>query len=163
MPVVDLVPSPLKRSAAIGPLSCVGIPRLAGGNQGDHAGIDGVEVVSAAADDRPAARLKVRAGLDLAGVEAVTEHGSGHRASCFRCQGCRNSLSRATIWPKSLDATATGLRDTTYSCHQQVVSKLRGPHRGRCNKPAIRRAYALRLKLIDAEAFRVLCTQGADI
>ena len=105
-------------------------------HEGDHAEIDGVEVrsVPLLMTDPAATAEMVRAGLDLARGEAVTEHGSGSRGRA--AAGARTARVPPGRRPRrgNRRRRAVAARRRRRGGHQQGGVQVRGPHRRRARR-----------------------------
>ena len=156
-----------RRSAATtAPRSGVGILDGWLVHEGDRAEIAGRRGAGgAAADDRPGDDRRDGARRTRSGRcagQAVTEHGVRRRGSnCFRCPGCRSSGPGDDL-AAAIAAAAPWLRDDdVVVVTSKVVSKCEGRLVAAPADPEERDA--LRRKLIDAEAVRVLARKGRTL
>ena len=135
-------------------------------HEGDHAEIDGVEVrsVPLLMTDPAGHRRNGARRTGSGGGEAVTRRtvrAGAARRDCFRCPGCPSS-GRATTWPRPSPTAAPWLRDDdVVVVTSKVVSKCEGRIVDAPTDPEERDA--LRRKLIDAEAVRVLARKGRTL
>ncbi len=132
-------------------------------HEGDHADIDGVEVrsVPLLMTDPAATAEMVRAGLDLAGVDAVTEHGAAAAVEMLPVPGLPEFRPGDDL-AAAIAAAAPWLRDDdVVVVTSKVLSKCEGRIVAAPSDPEERDT--LRRKLIDAEAVRVLARKGRTL
>ena len=136
-------------------------------HEGDHAEIDGRRRCGRCPllmTDPAATAEMVRAGLDLGGVSTARDrprHGRGRDRDPARCPGCPSSGPGDDL-AAALAAAAPWLRDgDVVVVTSKVLSKCEGRIVPAPEDPEERDA--LRRKLIDAEAVRVLARKGRTL